>query len=95
MAALTLTGCSGDGGEANFEASVNAFCMNVAPCFDYTAQSCIDYYNAVNEYNNSANCEALLIGYFDCGTTKTCNQIIQGACDDEYNAAWNVCDELP
>lgn len=103
---LALTGCSGDGGGgnggaaggdgANFDASLNAFCANVAPCFDYTAQSCTNYYNAVNNYNDDAQCTAAQITYFDCGATKTCNQIlVQGVCDDEYNALWAVCDEVP
>jgi hypothetical protein len=82
------------GGGADFNASLNAYCMK-APCFDVTAQYCIDYYNDVNNYNNNAQCTALLISYFDCGATKTCDQLLAGACDNEYYAAWAVCDEIP
>ena len=83
------------GGAADFEASLTEFCMNAAPCFDYTAQTCINYYNAVNNYNDNAQCTAAQITYFDCGATKTCSQLFQGACDDEYSALWTVCDEVP
>jgi len=102
VATLALTGCGGDGtggGDGgDFDASLNAFCMNSAPCFDYTAAECIDYYT--NEtpkyYDIDSECEAGLITYFDCGATKTCDQIlVQGVCDDEYNALWTVCDEVP
>jgi len=97
-------GGGGTGGTApDFTASLDAFCMNVAPCFDYTAAACTAYYVAVNNYNNSSSCTAALISYFDCGATKTCNEIlVDGACDDEYYAAWGEppdfvgpCEELP
>lgn len=97
-ATLALTGCGGDGGggAADFDASLSAFCMNVAPCFNEMVQSCTNYYIAVNNYNDNPQCEALMITYFDCSATKTCDQIlVQGVCDDEYYAAWNVCEELP
>ncbi|MBW2551557.1 MAG: hypothetical protein JRE73_12520, partial [Deltaproteobacteria bacterium] len=57
----------GDGG--NFDASLSAFCMNVASCFGYTAQECTNYYNNVmpNYYDIDSECEAALISYFDCG----------------------------
>ena len=106
VAMLALTGCGDDdgngagtggagGGGADFDASLNAYCMNAAPCFDYTAETCINYYNAVNNYNDNAQCTAAQITYFDCGATKACNQLFQGACDDEYSALWTVCDEVP
>ena len=82
------------GGGADFDASLNAYCMK-APCFDYTAEVCIDYYNALNVYNDNANCTALLISYFDCGATKTCNQLFQGDCDVEYYAADAACIDIP
>ena len=105
VAMLALTGCGDDdgngagtggagGGGADFDASLNAYCMK-APCFDYTAEVCIDYYNALNVYNDNANCTALLISYFDCGATKTCNQLFQGDCDVEYYAADAACIDLP
>ena len=106
VAMLALTGCGDDdgngagtggagGGGADFDASLNAYCMK-APCFDYTAEVCNDYYNALNVYNDNARCTALLISYFDCAATKTCNQLLYSdACLNEYNAAWAVCDELP
>jgi len=79
----------GDGG--NFDASLNAFCMNAAPCFGYTAQECTNYYNNVmpNYYNIDSECEAGLISYFDCGASKTCNEVLSGACDDEYYAVFD------
>ena len=79
----------GDGG--NFDASLNAFCMNAAPCFGYTAQECTNYYNNVmpDYYNIDSQCEAALISYFDCGASKTCNEVLRGACDDEYYAVFD------
>ncbi|MGB8332372.1 MAG: hypothetical protein WCE62_19770 [Polyangiales bacterium] len=92
-------GTGGMGGTGpDFAASLSAFCMNVAPdCIpDYSAQDCINYYTQLNEYNANANCTAALISYFDCGASKTCNQIlVDGACDDEYYAAFDVCNEIP
>lgn len=83
------------GGGADFDASLTAYCMK-ATCFEYSVQACNDYYNAVNDYNANANCTALLISYFDCGATKTCDQLLYtDACLNEYNAAWAVCDEIP
>ena len=101
VAMLALTGCGDDGGGGdggNFDASLNAFCMNSAPCFDYTAAECIDYYT--NEtpkyYDIDSECEAGLITYFDCGASKTCNQLLAGDCDDEYYAWFQVhCTPLP
>jgi hypothetical protein len=110
VAMLALTGCGGDDGNGtggtggtgggdggNFDASLNAFCMNVAPCYGYTAQECIDYYNndLPNKYNVDGECEAALISYFECGASKTCNEVLAGACDDEYYAAFDDhCDVL-
>ena len=91
-------GAGGAGGMApDFSASLNAFCMNVAPdCFpNYSAQDCINYYNAFNDFNDSAECTSALISYFDCGASKTCNQIFAGECDAEFYATFDVCDELP
>ncbi|MBW1757911.1 MAG: hypothetical protein JRG67_04735 [Deltaproteobacteria bacterium] len=78
----------GDGG--NFDASLSAFCMNVASCFGYTAQECTNYYNNVmpNYYDIDSECEAALISYFDCGASKTCNEVLAGACDDLYDAVF-------
>ena len=94
VATLALTGCGGDGGNGgdggDFDASLNAFCMNVAPCYGYTAQECTDYYN--NEmpkyYNIDSGCEAALISYFDCGASKSCDEVLAGACDDLYDAVF-------
>jgi hypothetical protein len=107
VATLALTGCGDDGGGGtggsggsdggDFDASLNAFCMNVAPCYGYTAQACINYYkdDLPNNYNVDAECEAALITYFDCGAPKTCDQIQAGACDAEYYAAFDDhCDAL-
>ena len=66
-----------------------------APCWGYTVASCRAYYSAVNAYNDDAQCTEALISYFNCGPTKTCDEIRAGACDDEYYAAWDTCDELP
>lgn len=96
-------GSGGDGGNggaggvaSDFDASLSAFCMNVAPCFNETVQSCTSYYMAVNDYNANPQCEARLITYFDCGAANTCDQLlVQGVCDDEYYAAWDVCEEVP
>ena len=93
-------GSGGTGGSdgGNFDASLNAFCMKVGPCFGYTAQACINYYTNVmpNNYNIDAECEAALITYFECGAPKTCDDLVAGACDDEYYAVFDdYCDELP
>lgn len=98
VAALALSGCGGDGGaNGDFDASLSAFCMNVdAPCWGYSVEYCTAYYNAVNAYNADAQCTAALISYFNCGATKTCDEIFAGACYDEYDAAWDdACYELP
>ena len=107
-AALALTGCGGDGGgtggtggtggDNEFDTSLSAFCMNVdVPCYGYTMQQCTVYYNAVIDYNNDPQCTAALISYFNCGATKTCDQIYAGACLAEYAAVWDpddgACDE--
>jgi hypothetical protein len=78
----------GDGGD--FDASLAAFCMNVAPCYGYTAQECTDYYNneMQNYYNIDSECEAALLSYFDCGAPKTCPEIRAGACDAEWDAVF-------
>jgi hypothetical protein len=97
---LALTGCGGDDGNGtggtgggdggDFDASLNAFCMNAAPCFGYAAQECIDYYNndTPNNYNVDGECEAALISYFDCGASKSCDDLLAGACDAEYDAVF-------
>jgi hypothetical protein len=57
---------------------------------------CINYYNELNDYNADANCTAALLTYFDCGATKSCNEIlVQGVCDDEYYAADALCVDSP
>ena len=99
-------GGGGTGGTApDFAASLDAFCMNIAPCSDYfTVAGCTAYYVAVNNYNNSSSCTAALISYFDCSATKTCEEIFYDyACLDEYNVVWGeepdyagaLCVELP
>ena len=107
VATLALTGCGDDGGGGsggaggsgggNFDAALNAFCMNVAPCFGYTVELCINYYESVMPiyYDINAECEAALLTYFECGTPKTCAEVVGGACDDEYNAVfYDHCDAL-
>ena len=98
VATLALSGCGGDGGTSeDFAASLRAFCMNVdAPCWGYTVEYCTAYYNEVVAYNDDAECTAALISYFNCGATKTCEEIFAGACDDEYDVVWyGACEELP
>ena len=83
------------GGADDFDASLTAYCMK-ATCFEYSVQACNYYYNAVNDYNANANCTALLISYFDCAATKTCNQLLYSdACLNEYYAADDACVDLP
>lgn len=94
--AAGMGGTGGSGGGGDFDSSLNAFCMEVDnPCWGYTVESCTAYYNAVNDYNADAQCTAALISYFDCGPPKTCDEVRAGACAAEYNAMWDVCDELP
>ncbi len=52
------TGGTGGGDGGDFDASLNAFCMNVAPCYGLTAQECIDYYN--NDLPNIYNVDGEL-----------------------------------
>jgi len=84
------SGGSGGSGGGNFDASLNAFCMNAAPCFGYTVQACINYYNEVMPiyYDIDSDCEAALLTYFECGTPKTCDELLAGACDNEYDAVF-------
>jgi hypothetical protein len=92
------TGGTGGGDGGNFDASLKAFCMNAAPCFGETVAGCIDYYTneTPKNYNIDSECEAGLITYFDCGAPKTCDQLIAGACDDEYYAWFeDHCTPLP
>lgn len=89
-------GSGGSGGDGDFANSLSAFCMSVASCWGYTAQECTFYYNQVNDSNDSPQCTAALISYFDCGAGKNCDQVLGGACDTEYYAVWDdgVCNEI-
>jgi hypothetical protein len=84
------TGGTGGGDGGDFDASLNAFCMNVAPCFNRTAQACINYYDSVMPiyYNIDAECEAALLSYFNCGAPKTCDEVLAGACYELYDAVF-------
>jgi hypothetical protein len=58
---------------------------------------CINYYTNVMPiyYDIDSECEAALLTYFECGTPKTCAEVVGGACDDEYNAVfYDHCDAL-
>jgi hypothetical protein len=97
---LALTGCGGDDGNGtrgtgggdggDFAASLSAFCMNVAPCFNGTAQACINYYENVMPiyFDIDSKCEAALLSYFECGAPKTCDEVLAGACYGLYDTVF-------
>lgn len=85
------TGGTGGGDGGNFDASLAAFCVSW-PCFNLTVAGCINYYTEVMpiNYDIDAECEAALLSYFDCGASKSCNEVLAGACDDLYDAVFDV-----
>ena len=86
------------GGTGDLESALNAWCMKLVDCFPgyYDGvQECVNY---VSEYygiigNISPACEAAAVSYFDCGARLSCEELDMSSndCDDEFNAAGDVC----
>jgi hypothetical protein len=59
-----------------------------------STQDCTEYlttYYGIGE-GTSATCEAALVSYLDCGTQLSCDELTtSNSCDDEFDAAYNVC----